>query len=223
MHLDDPSPNFSSDSRTAPAVVCSISSDRGPHFRGANEGDFVSTRDYRRRLESWGVGAEAPTTAGLWTHEHFDQIVSARDGQDGRRRQSSQRTERQNAQNAISIRSTCWRFARQALTKVVHLMQERRSHRVVGAGFDGGFESWGTRRVASAAGEEFTWREGSSRGGGGGHTTPSSTPRGARLLHRNVHFRCSTTTLLGRCDRQLDGEYCQQESIRQAPPDISVS
>ena len=135
-----------------------------------------------------GGGARALTTAVLRTHDHFDQIVSARDGRNARRRQLSRRTERQTARQAISFRSTCWRPARLTLT-IVALSDAggpTAPSRGEGAGFGGGFEISGTRNVASAAGEEFAWRGGPSRGGSGGHTTPSPIPRGERLLHLDV-------------------------------------
>ena len=54
MHHDGSSPTLSNDSRTAPAVVRSISSDRGPHLQGACGRDLVSTRKIRRGL--WRAG-----------------------------------------------------------------------------------------------------------------------------------------------------------------------
>ena len=50
MHHDGSSPTLSSDSQTAQAVVRSLLSDRGQHFRGACGLDLVSTREIRRRL-----------------------------------------------------------------------------------------------------------------------------------------------------------------------------
>ena len=76
MHHDGPNPTLSNNSQTAPAVVRSISSGRGPHLRGACGRDLISTREIRRRLAGWGAAAP---TAGSLTRDHFDQIASARD------------------------------------------------------------------------------------------------------------------------------------------------
>ena len=54
MLHDGPSATLSNNSQTAPAVVRSISSDRGPHLRGTCGRDLVSTREIRRRL--WRAG-----------------------------------------------------------------------------------------------------------------------------------------------------------------------
>ena len=66
MHHDGPSSTLANDTQTAAALVRSISSGRGPHFRGACGRYIVSTREIRRRLwRAWGRAAAATAGRGL--------------------------------------------------------------------------------------------------------------------------------------------------------------
>ena len=59
MQHDSPSSTLSSDSRTATAIICSISSCRGPHLRGAWELFRLDSRRSTTAVESWrATGAD---------------------------------------------------------------------------------------------------------------------------------------------------------------------
>ena len=149
MHHDCHSPTLSSDSRKAPAVVA-VSHRVENRIFGGPEG-ALSSRLTTVHDDCGGLGTTGADNCGS---------VVFRFPRTARERSRRQR------RSEIATKNLKWaaRFGSCVASTAVRLFiwcKSADSTESGKTGLDGGFESWGTRRVVSASKRAFAWRGGS--------------------------------------------------------------